>query len=315
MKSRKRRDIHTEPENFWPSFTDMISTIAIILFFLMFLMYINNIIAGKDLEFLRKELQDTDRRLEASRLEISQAEKNLRLLETELDQTMAEVEAGQLALTLSREEIEEQRDIIANSNEELGNLRSKLQGIAILRLDVLNAVKDSVESVLGKTNQAGEPLVLISDNGSIVINEGVLFDRASYTIKPDGEKLLAQLALAFEAVLDDSETRASIDAINIQGHTDERGEGDYNRELGAMRSTSVVNFLMQSNPNLESTYSDYFMASTYSEYRPVDDRQTEAAYAKNRRIEIGIILKDSHVQDVIDTYLNDAMDAFNESND
>ncbi len=310
MKTRKRRDIHSEPENFWPSFTDMISTIAIILFFLMFLMYINNIIAGKNLEFLRKELDDSQKQLEASQLEISQAENNLRLLKIELDQTMAEVEAGQIALTLSSEEIDRQREIIASSNQELGDLRQKLQGIAILRLDVLTAVKDSIEDVLGETNQAGEELVSISDNGNIVINEGLLFDRNSYTVKTEGRSLLDQLAEAFEIVLADPEIRESIDSVNIQGHTDDRGTGNSNRLLGSQRATSVVNYLMSSNPNLESDYADYFLASSYSEFRPVVSGTTEAAYAQNRRIEISIILRDTHVQDVINEYLLDSIKSF-----
>lgn len=310
MKTRKRRDIHSEPENFWPSFTDMISTIAIILFFLMFLMYINNIIAGKNLEFLRKELDDSQKQLEASMLEISQAENNLRLLKIELDQTMAEVEKGQIALTLSSEEIDRQREIIASSNQELGDLRQKLQGIAILRLDVLTAVKDSIEDVLGKTNQAGEALVSISDNGNIVINEALLFDRYSYAVKSEGRSLLDQLAEAFETVLSDSEIRESIDAINIQGHTDDRGTGNSNRELGTRRATSVVNYLMSSNPTLETDYADYFLASSYSEFRPVVSGTSEEAYAQNRRIEISIILRDTHVQDVINEYLLESIKSF-----
>ncbi len=310
MKTRKRRDIHSEPENFWPSFTDMISTIAIILFFLMFLMYINNIIAGKNLEFLRKELDDSQKQLEASKLEISQAEDNLRLLKIELDQTMAEVEAGQIALTLSSEEIDRQREIIASSNQELGDLRQKLQGIAILRLDVLTAVKDSIEDVLGETNQAGDALVSISDNGNIVINESLLFDRYSYTIKSEGRSLLDQLAEAFETVLANPEIRESIDAINIQGHTDDRGTGNSNRELGSRRATSVVNYLMSSNPSLENIYADYFLASSYSEFRPDVSGTTEAAYAQNRRIEISIILRNEHIQDVINEYLLDSIKSF-----
>ena len=136
MKRRSRKQNHVEVENFWPSFTDMISTIAIILFFIVFLMYLNNIIAGKNLEFLRKELDDSQKQLESSQLEISQAEQNLRLLKMDLERTMAEVKEGQMELTLSNQMIDEQKAIIANSNEELGDLRQKLQGIALIRLDV-----------------------------------------------------------------------------------------------------------------------------------------------------------------------------------
>lgn len=310
MKRRSRKQNHVEVENFWPSFTDMISTIAIILFFIVFLMYLNNIIAGKNLEFLRKELDDSQKQLESSQLEISQAEQNLRLLKMDLERTMAEVTEGQLELTLSNQMIDEQKAIIANSNQELGDLRQKLQGIALIRLDVLTAVKDSVENVMGKTNSAGEPLVTISDTGNIIINESLVFDRYSYQIKNEGRALLDQLAIAFETVLNDVETRDKIDAINIQGHTDYRGTGEDNRLLGARRATSVVNYLLGSNGTLESSYASYFMASTYSEYRPVSAGSTEADYAANRRIEIGIVLKDDQVQNIIDDYLEEALKDF-----
>ncbi|MDK2919251.1 MAG: chemotaxis protein MotB [Candidatus Petromonas sp.] len=311
MKIRKRNfKKHRESENFWPAFTDMISTIALILFFLMLLAYIQNIITGKNLEFAKKQIIDTQKRLEESNAEISRAEKRLRLLRDKLEEVKAEVEEGQIALKLSEEQIEKQKEIIAESNRELGQLRSKLRGIAVLRLDVLKKVKTSVERELGKTNDRGEQLVLISDNGNIVINEGLVFDYDSYTIKSEGKKLLDQLAIAFERVLDDESIRANIDAINIQGHTDDRGSSEYNRDLSSKRATVVVNYLMNSNKDLEKKYGRYFAASAYSEFRPIEDEQTEAARAKNRRIEISIILKDSNIQNVIDEYLKESLEVF-----
>lgn len=312
MKGRRKSSFSTidEGENFWPAFTDMISTIALILFFMMLIAYINNIVTGKNLEYARKQLQDTELSLEESRAEISKAEKNLRLLKDELDETMAEVEAGKLALKLSEDEIEEQKEIIAESNKELGNLRSKLQGIAVLRLDVLQKVKVSIEDSLGTTSSSGDALVSIADNGNIVINEGLVFEYDSFQVKPSGKELLSKLADAFEVVLDDKSVRDSIDAISIQGHTDERGTAEYNRDLSSKRAAAVVNYMLQSNSQLEGKYGRYFAASGYSEFRPIDVGTTEAAYSKNRRIEISIILKDSHVQNVIDEYLADTVKLF-----
>ncbi|SKC48920.1 OmpA family protein [Maledivibacter halophilus] len=305
MKLRRRSfKGNREEENFWPSFTDMISTIALILFFLMLLAYIQNIIAGK-------QIIDTEQRLEESNAEISRAEKKLRLLRDKIDEAKAEVEEGEIALKLSEEQIEEQREIIAESNRELGELRSKLQGIAVLRLDVLKKVKGSVERELGKTNDAGEELVLISDNGNIVINEGLVFDTGSSKIKAEGRELLDQLATAFERVLDDRDIRKNIDAINIQGHTDDRGSGEYNRGLSSDRAKEVVNYIMKSNSDLENKYGRYFAASAYSEFRPIASGQSEASRAKNRRIEISITLKDSNVQNVINDYLKDSIELFN----
>ncbi len=310
MKLRRRNfKKDEETENFWPAFTDMISTIALILFFLMLLAYIQNIVTGKNFEFAKKQLIDTEKRLEESMAEISRAEKKLRLLKDELEDTKAEIEDGEIALKLSEEQIDEQREIIAESNRELGELRSKLQGVAVLRLDVLKKVKSSVEKELGETNDEGEELVLISDNGNIIINEGLVFDFGSSQLKAEGKELLVQLAQAFERVLDDETIRANIDAINIQGHTDNVGSAESNRELSADRSRAVVDYLMSSNSDLENKFGRYFVASAYSEFRPLSTGTSESDLAKNRRIEISIILKDSHVQNVIDDYLKESLDA------
>lgn len=308
----RRRRRTTQEDNFWPSFTDMISTIALILFFLMLIAYINNIITGKNLEYAKKQLVDTELKLEESKAEISQAEDQLRLLVDDLDKTMAELRIGEIALKLSEKEIDEQREIIADSNLELGILRSRLEGIAVLRLSLLESVKDSIEENLGVTTGSGEQLVTIADNGNIVINESLVFEYDSYNIKAEGKNLLDKLASAFEKVLDDDEIRASIDAISIQGHTDERGSAEYNRELSSQRAYTVVNYLLNSNSNLETKYGEYFAASAYSEFRPISLGTTEADYSENRRIEISVILKDSNVQSIIDEYLNDSMIIFEE---
>lgn len=305
MAKIKRRQMRAskEPDNFWPAFTDIMSTIALILFFLILISYLSNIIVSKDLDAKKRELSE-------AKTEISRAEDRLDLLKQDLDKTMAEVKKGQKALKLSQEEIDEQKEIIANSNKELGDLRDKLYGIAVLRLDVLEKVKGSMEESLQASSIKGKDLVRISDNGNIIINEGLVFDTNSYKLKEEGKELLDKLSAAFETVLSDKEIQKFIDAIDIQGHTDERGPADYNRKLSADRAASVVNYLMQTNKTLESKYSSYFTASAYSEYRPVDKGTSEEAYAKNRRIEISVILKDAKIQDVINTYLKDSLKPF-----
>lgn len=306
MKARRRNFKQGEDtQNFWPSFTDMISTIALILFFLMILAYIQNIVAGNNLEFAQKQLKE-------SRAEISESEEKLRILEERLEDVKAEVRRGERELKLSEDKIEEQKEVIAESNRELGDLRSRLQGIAFLRVGVLEKVKTSVEKEVGETTDRGDRIVSIADNGNIVINEGLVFDYNSYKLKPEGEKLLDKLADAFENVLKDRSTRQNIDAINIQGHTDDTGSAEYNRDLSTKRATAVVNYLMKSNKTLENSYGKYFMASGYSEFRPISSGSSSKDKAKNRRIEISVILKDSNVQNVIDEYLDDTKKLFEE---
>lgn len=234
----------------------------------------------------------------------------MRLLEDEVDKTTAELEKGQVALRLSEDEIDRQKDIIAASNQELGTLRSNLQGIAVLRINILEKVKESIEEELGSKNDSGEDLVAIADNGNIVINESFFFEPGSSSVKEDGKELLGELASAFEKVLDDGSIRNNIDAINIQGHTDAVKGVINNRDLGANRSSNVVKYMMRKNPDLESKYASYFMSSSFSEFRPIENNEDVKDRSKNRRIEISIILKDSEIQDLINKYLEDSMSIF-----
>ena len=70
----------------------------------------------------------------------------------------------------------------------------------------------------------------------------------------------------------------------LAGHTDNRGTLEYNRGLGERRSQAVRNYLigLGLNPNDLHTIS-------YGEERPAAKGSNKAAYAKNRRVQIGVI--------------------------
>lgn len=322
MKLRRRRERHREePENFWPAFTDMISTVVLILFFLVLVFYMEKIVTMKTLSALKDQLAETEVVLNEKTESLEETEESLNVSKLEIESNLlqlkalqVELEAGKEDLKLAQESIDEQKAIIEQSNEELADLRSKLEGIALLRVDVLDKVKKSIEDELGQTNASGQALVTIGDNGNIIINESLVFDTDSSDIKETGKELLENLAVAFENVLNDNDISQNIDAISIQGHTDERASHEYNRELSARRAYSVVNYMMKSNPTLADDFGNYFAASAYSEFRPLDLGTSDAAYAKNRRIEISVILKDSHVQNVINNYLKESLDGFNNNN-
>ena len=46
-----------------------------------------------------------------------------------------------------------------------------------------------------------------------------------------------------------------------------------------------------------------FASSAFSEFRPIDPGEDEAAYERNRRIEISVALKDANVRKLIDQYM------------
>jgi len=66
--------------------------------------------------------------------------------------------------------------------------------------------------------------------------------------------------------------------VTIEGHCDDRGTAEYNLALGDRRAESAKSFLIDLgiDPSRMTTIS-------YGEERPVDPRNTEEAWAKNRR--------------------------------
>ncbi|MFZ5573476.1 MAG: peptidoglycan-associated lipoprotein Pal [Thermodesulfobacteriota bacterium] len=68
------------------------------------------------------------------------------------------------------------------------------------------------------------------------------------------------------------------EAVVVEGHCDERGTTEYNIALGDRRAQSAKAFLV--DLGIESSR---LSTVSYGEEMPVDPRQTEDAYAKNRR--------------------------------
>lgn len=296
MRNRRRMMLPDEAgENFWPSFTDLISTVSMILFVLVLLAYIQNLISGRNLERVKSELAATMLRLRSSQQQITSSERKLRLL-------ASEIEAGQTQLKLSREQVEAQQAVIADSTRQLSDVRARLQGIAVLRFEVLKKVKESIDAQM-KAIAASAAGARIAENGNIVIEESLVFESNSYVIRPEGKRFLDSVAKAFAKVLEDPEVRQNIDTILVQGHTDERGTVQYNRELSAKRANAVLDYMFSADPTLEHSYGGYFASSAYSEFRPLNAERNEAAFQQNRRIEISVVLKDASVRSVIDEYM------------
>jgi chemotaxis protein MotB len=284
---RNRRRLlsdHEGEREIWPAFTDVMSTLSLILFVLVLLSYVRSLTASKRLEAFQRQIVASEQQLGSLR---------------------AEIRAGRAELAASQVKIREEQASVADTNRMVDALRSQLQSIAVLRVEVLTKLKQAIEAELGRGNDAGPEIVTIGDNGNVVINESLVFEYDSYAIKKDAKPLLDTLARALGTVLSDENVRANIDTIVIQGHTDERGSASFNSDLSAKRATAVLDYLFEANKVLPETYGSYFAASAYSKFRPINAAKTEAAYQQNRRIEIAVVPKDDNVRKVIDDYMHD----------
>ena len=72
--------------------------------------------------------------------------------------------------------------------------------------------------------------------------------------------------------------------IQISGHTDSDGDDDFNLELSINRAKSVVNWLIEN-----SIDKNRLSFKGYGETRPIEENNSIANKAKNRRTELTII--------------------------
>jgi outer membrane protein OmpA-like peptidoglycan-associated protein len=75
-------------------------------------------------------------------------------------------------------------------------------------------------------------------------------------------------------------------SLFLAGHTDKRGTPEYNRALGERRALAVREYLVGLGLPAGSLYTN-----SYGADRPAVDGDTEDAFAKNRRVEIGVITR------------------------
>ena len=64
-------------QGFWPSYADMMSALALILFFLMLLSYIQNLVTGNNLRSTQDDLEMTRNQLALTLRQVEDAESDL----------------------------------------------------------------------------------------------------------------------------------------------------------------------------------------------------------------------------------------------
>lgn len=295
--SYKRSEAGGE-QGFWPSYADMMSAVALILFFLMLLSYIQNLVTGND-------LQNTQEVLAQTKQQVQEAEDRLDSLTDELKFKQDQIEDYAVQIVQQTEELEAQEKLISEqeaylfaANDELTQMRNQMQTIAVLRLSILEQIRQSIVDVMGDGSK-----VSIGDNGNIILSDSVLFDLGSSEIKADSVNVLDELIDVFYQFLSDGENAKYVDSIVISGHTDVTGTAESNRVLSTDRANSVLSYLLMGKNGRLDAYSQYFCAAGYGATRPVASNDTQEGQAANRRIEISMILKDETVLDIVENYL------------
>lgn len=100
----------------------------------------------------------------------------------------------------------------------------------------------------------------------------VYFDFDSSDLSPAAQSILDANIAAL---------RSGTQHIRLEGHTDERGTREYNLALGERRANGVARYMQ-----VNGISASRIETISYGKEKPVDPGHDEAAWAKNRRVEI-----------------------------
>ena len=103
--------------------------------------------------------------------------------------------------------------------------------------------------------------------------EPVFFDFDQWSIREDQKEVMAKNSQWLKS-------NPSV-KVRLEGHCDERGTAEYNLALGQKRAEGVKSFLEGLGIS-----SQRLTTVSYGEERPLDPEHNEAAWAKNRRVDI-----------------------------
>ncbi len=143
---------------------------------------------------------------------------------------------------------------------------------ALLMMVSCSGKKDDIKSDDASPNSENVDVNLSgdSDTGKAGGLQTVFFPYDAFAIDGKGKDVLKANA----KILKDKPSLA----VQVEGHCDQRGGIQYNIALGEKRANAVKKFLVD-----EGIKGDRVTTISFGKERPLDSRETEDAFAKNRR--------------------------------
>jgi outer membrane protein OmpA-like peptidoglycan-associated protein len=148
---------------------------------------------------------------------------------------------------------------------------------AIIGNNMDRKAKELEEEMEGVTVQRVEEGIAVS------FDSGILFDFDSATLRQEGQDNLRKLT---RIVNRDDDT-----ILMIVGHTDSRGDEEYNQRLSERRAQSASTFMVA-----QGLASSRIEIVGRGELEPISENDTDAGRQKNRRIEVAIYASPEYVE-------------------
>ncbi|MFW8610152.1 OmpA family protein [Rhizobium beringeri] len=245
-------------------------------------------------------VQDTVPRAEYDRLKVEKEK-----LEAELEGVRKIVNAPDLSVARHvqdmKDELERLRRLLNQPN--LPNaMETYNTAVAETRRNLLANLKDRINEQIPGVN------VTVSANFDALQFRGDgLFNSGSATATAAGESRMRQIAGILDSTLscyavgprrnfrvECNPAYALIDALQVEGHTDNSGTDILNMDLSAQRASSIYALMTQQKPDLiqflNRNSQPVLSVAGFGKGRPMQDNQTKAGQDANRRIDLRFIM-------------------------
>jgi chemotaxis protein MotB len=197
------------------------------------------------------------------------------LLTRQINALQQQLAALNEVLGASEKKAQEQQVQIADLGRRLNMaLASRVEELARFRSEFFGRLRQ----ILGERSD----IRIVGDR--FVFQAEVLFNAGSAELEPAGKAQIARVADALKEIT--AKIPPEINwVLQVDGHTDRRpiqtAQFPSNWELSAARAISVVKFLMS-----EGIPSERLSAAGFAEFAPIDSRDDEIGWRRNRRIEL-----------------------------
>ena len=296
--------------NVWPGWVDGLSTLIIVVVFVLMVFvvaqaFLQELLAGRD-----KSLAELNLRVAELNQMLGKERAAGAALETQLDATAAKLaditaerdkqaEAANASAAQVQQLSQQVADLTAqlqHLNDALGSANTKTEQqtatIADLTQKLNAALAEKVTQLaryrsefFGRLREVlGDRPDIRIEGDRFVFQSEVLFPSASATLQDSGKEQLAKLAKTLLDIAKKIPPQVNW-VLRVDGHTDPRPiHTDLfpnNWALSTARATAVVQYLIS-----QGVPPNRLAAAGFAEFQPVDKGTDEAAYAKNRRIEL-----------------------------
>jgi chemotaxis protein MotB len=224
---------------------------------------------------LQQQGQQTNEALAAEKQLSRQAQDQVDLLGRQIQALRDQIARVSAALELAEKDKSTQQTTIADLGRRLNlALASKVEELARYRSEFFGRIRQAL---------GDRPDIRVVGDRFVFQSE-VLFAPASAELGDDAKRQLAPIVTALVEIMKKMPTDLNW-VLRVDGHTDKRPiatpQFPSNWELSTARAISVVKFLAASGIPPER-----LAATGFGEYQPLDARDDEIAFRRNRRIEL-----------------------------